>query len=32
LIEYSHHQYIPSFPEAHLERSPGLSVFEPLQF
>ena len=32
LIEYSYQQGIPSFPEAHLERTPGLSVLGPEQF
>jgi hypothetical protein len=32
LIEYSYHQGIPSFPEAHLQRIPGLSVLVPEQF
>jgi hypothetical protein len=32
LIEYSYHQGIPSFPEAHLQRTPGLSVFGLEQF
>jgi hypothetical protein len=32
LIEYSYHQGIPSFPEAHLQRTPGLSVLGPEQF
>jgi hypothetical protein len=27
LIEYSYHQGIPSFSEAHMQRTPGLSVF-----
>jgi hypothetical protein len=32
LIEYSYHQGIPSFPKAHLQRTPGLSVFGSEQF
>jgi hypothetical protein len=32
LIEYSYHQGIPSFLEAHLQRTPGLSVLGPEQF
>jgi hypothetical protein len=32
LIEYSYHQGIPSFPEAHLQRIPGLSMLGPEQF
>jgi hypothetical protein len=32
LIEYSNHQGIPSFLEAHLQRTPGLSVIGPEQF
>jgi hypothetical protein len=32
LIEYSYHQSIPSFPEAHLQRTPGLNVLDPEQF
>jgi hypothetical protein len=32
LIEYSYHQGIPSFPEAHLQITPGLSVLAPEQF
>jgi hypothetical protein len=32
LIEYSYHQGIPSFPEAHLQRTFGLSVHGPEQF
>jgi hypothetical protein len=32
LIEYSYHQGISSFPEAHLQRTPGLSVLGPEQF
>jgi hypothetical protein len=32
LIEYSHHHGIPSFPEAQLKRTLGLSVFGPEQF
>jgi hypothetical protein len=32
LIEYSYHQGIPSFPEAHLQRTPGLYVLGPEQF
>jgi hypothetical protein len=32
LIKYSYHQGIPSFPEAHLQRTPGLSVLGPEQF
>jgi hypothetical protein len=32
LIEYSYHQGIPSFPEAHLQRTLGLSVLGPEQF
>jgi hypothetical protein len=32
LIEYSYHQGIPSFSEAHLQRTPGLSVHDPKQF
>jgi hypothetical protein len=32
LIEYSYHQDIPSFLEAHLQRTPGLSVLDPEQF
>jgi hypothetical protein len=32
LIEYSYHQAIPSFSEAHLQRTPGLSVLGPEQF
>jgi hypothetical protein len=32
LIEYSYHQGIPSFPEVHLQRTMGLSMFGPEQF
>jgi hypothetical protein len=32
LIEYSYHQGIPSFSEAHLQRTLGLSVLGPEQF
>jgi hypothetical protein len=32
LIEYSYNQGIPSFLEAHLQRTLGLSVFGPEQF
>jgi hypothetical protein len=32
LIEYSYHQCIPSFLEAHLQRTPGLSVLGLEQF
>jgi hypothetical protein len=32
LIEYSYHQGTPSFPEAHLQRTLGLSVLDPEQF
>jgi hypothetical protein len=32
LIEYSYHQGIHSFPKAHLQRTPGLSVLGPEQF
>jgi hypothetical protein len=32
LIEYSYHQGIPYFLEAHLQRTPGLSVLGPEQF
>jgi hypothetical protein len=32
LIEYSYHQGIPSFSEAHLKRTLGLNVFIPEQF
>jgi hypothetical protein len=32
LIEYSYHQGIPSFLEAHLQRTPGLSVIGPERF
>jgi hypothetical protein len=32
LIEYSYHQGIPSFPEAHLQRTMGLSVLGSEQF
>jgi hypothetical protein len=32
LIEYSYHQGIPSFLEAHLQRTLGLSVRDPEQF
>jgi hypothetical protein len=32
LIEYSYHQGIPYFSEAHLQRTPGLSVLGPEQF
>jgi hypothetical protein len=32
LIEYSYHQGIPSFPEAHLHRTLGLSMLGPEQF
>jgi hypothetical protein len=32
LIEYSYHQGISSFPKAHLQRTPGLSVLGPEQF
>jgi hypothetical protein len=32
LIEYSYHQGISSFPEAHLQRTLGLSVLGPEQF
>jgi hypothetical protein len=32
LIKYSYHQGIPSFPEAHLQRTPGLSVLGPDEF
>jgi hypothetical protein len=32
LIEYSYHQGITSFLEAHLQRTPGLSVLGPEQF
>jgi hypothetical protein len=32
LIEYSYHQDIPSFFEAHLQRTSGLSVLGPEQF
>jgi hypothetical protein len=32
LIEYSYHQGIPSFPEVHLQRTPGLSVLGLEQF
>jgi hypothetical protein len=32
LIEYSYYQGIPSFSEAHLQRTPGLSVLGPEQF
>jgi hypothetical protein len=32
LIEYSYHKGIPSFLEAHLQRTSGLSVLGPEQF
>jgi hypothetical protein len=32
LIEYSYHQGIPSFSEAHLEKTPGLGVLGSEQF
>jgi hypothetical protein len=32
LIEYSYHQGIPSFLEADLQRTPGLSMLGPDQF
>jgi hypothetical protein len=32
LIEYSYHQGIPSFSEAHVQRTLGLSVLGPKQF
>jgi hypothetical protein len=32
LIEYSYHQGIPSFSEAHLQRTLGLSVLDLEQF
>jgi hypothetical protein len=32
LIEYSYHQGIPSFPEAHLQRTLWLSMLGPKQF
>jgi hypothetical protein len=32
LIEYSYHQDIHSFLEAHLQRTPGLSMLGPEQF
>jgi hypothetical protein len=32
LIEYSYHQGIPSFLEAHIQRTLGLSVLAPEQF
>jgi hypothetical protein len=32
LIEYSYHQSIPSFLEAHLQKTPGLSMLGPEQF
>jgi hypothetical protein len=32
LIEYSYHQGIPYFPEAHLQRTSGLSVLGSEQF
>jgi hypothetical protein len=32
LIEYSYHQGIPSFSEAHLQRTPGTSVLNSKQF
>jgi hypothetical protein len=32
LTEYSYHQGIPSFPEVHLQRTPGLSVLDSEQF
>jgi hypothetical protein len=32
LIEYSYHQSIPSFSEAHLQRTPRLSVVGPEKF
>jgi hypothetical protein len=32
LIEYSYHKDILSFSEAHLQRTLGLSVFDPEQF
>jgi hypothetical protein len=32
LIEYSYHKGIPSFLEAHLQRTPGLSVLDSEQF
>jgi hypothetical protein len=32
LIEYLYHQGIPSFLEAHLQRTPELSVLGPEQF
>jgi hypothetical protein len=32
LIEYSYHQGIPSFLEAHMQRNLGLNVFGPEQF
>jgi hypothetical protein len=32
LIEYSYHEGIPSFPEAYLQRTPGLSMLGPEQF
>jgi hypothetical protein len=32
LIEYSYHKDIPSFLEAHLQRTPGLSVLDSEQF
>jgi hypothetical protein len=32
LIEYSYNQGIPSFSEAHLQRTSGLSVLGPEQF
>jgi hypothetical protein len=31
-IEYSYQQGIPSFPEAHLQKTTGLSVLDPEQF
>jgi hypothetical protein len=32
LIEYSYHQGRPSFPEAHLQGTSGLSMLSPEQF
>jgi hypothetical protein len=32
LIEYSYHQGIPSFLEAHMQRTPGLNVLDLEQF
>jgi hypothetical protein len=32
LIEYSYHQGIPSFPEAHLQKTPRLSMLGREQF